>query len=143
MSCYSMMEKQPQIRLSMQACRKLATSGPSSRDINSGLVSIDSPCSEYSGNTTRSMVGVPLRAFCTIAQIFLVCAARSLLAAIVNEPDDDAVGSLVQSAESTHGSSLLCVSGSRARPIYTLRRPAGYFSKAEGLRLDKSASAPS
>jgi hypothetical protein len=29
------------------------------------------------------MVGIPLRAFCTIAQIFLVCAATSLLAAIV------------------------------------------------------------
>jgi hypothetical protein len=78
-----MIEKQPQMRLSMQAWRKLATSGPSSRDIKSGLVSIDSPCSEYSGNTTRSMVGMLLRAFCTIAQIFLVCATRSLLAAIV------------------------------------------------------------
>ncbi len=78
-----MMEKQPQMRLSVQAFLKLATSGPSSRDINSALVSIERPCSEYSGKTTRSIVDMFLRAFCTIAQIFFVCAARSLLVAIV------------------------------------------------------------
>lgn len=32
------------------------TSGPSSVHMISGLVSIDRPCSAYSGNTTRSMV---------------------------------------------------------------------------------------
>jgi hypothetical protein len=67
----------------MQAFLKLATSGPSSRDISSALVSIDRPCSEYSGKTTRSIVDMPLRAFAAIAQIFLVCAARSLLVAMV------------------------------------------------------------
>src|SRR5258707_1282423 len=51
-----MMEKQPQILLSTQAFLKAVTSGPSSRHMISGLVSIDNPCSEYSGNTTRSMV---------------------------------------------------------------------------------------
>ena len=52
----SMMEKQPQILLSMQAFWNAATSGPSRRHIIAGLVSIDRPCREYSGNTTGSMV---------------------------------------------------------------------------------------
>jgi len=78
-----MIEKQPQMRFSAQACLKLATSGPSSRDMSSAFVSMERPCSEYSGKTTRSIVVIPLRAFCTIAQIFFVCAARSLLLAIV------------------------------------------------------------
>ncbi len=78
-----MIEKQPQMRFSEHAFLKLATSGPSSRDIRSALVSMDRPCSEYSGKTTRSMVVIPLRAFATMAQIFCVCAARSLLLAIV------------------------------------------------------------
>src|SRR5215472_6439351 len=101
-----MMEKQPQMRLSMQACRKLAISGPSSRDINSGLVSIDSPCSEYSGKTTRSMVGMPLRALHHRANLLGLCGEIALggerRQLQLNEPDDHAVGSLVQSAESTH-----------------------------------------
>ncbi len=47
----------------------------------SGLVSIDRPWSEYSGNTTRSMVGMPLRALVTMAEILFVCAARSAFVA--------------------------------------------------------------
>jgi hypothetical protein len=69
--------------LSTQVFLKLATSGPSNRDTSSELVSIERPCSEYSGKTTRSMVDMFLRAFCTIAQTRFVCAARSLLVAIV------------------------------------------------------------
>jgi hypothetical protein len=72
-----MMEKQPQILLSMQARLKLATSGPSSRHMISGLVSIDRPCSEYSGNTTRSMVPRLRRALPTIVTIRSVWRARS------------------------------------------------------------------
>ena len=119
---YSMMEKQPQIRLSMQACLKLATSGPSSRDISSALVSIERPCSEYSGNTTRSMVDMFLRAFCTIAQIFLVCAVRSPLVAMVgklqlNEPDDHAIGRLVPVR-----SSRTCRGGGSQECAYSIHR---------------------
>jgi hypothetical protein len=38
-----MREKQPQMRFSAHARLKLATSGPSSRDMSSALVSIDTP----------------------------------------------------------------------------------------------------
>ena len=76
-----MIEKQPQILCSMQAFLKAATSGPSSRHMISGLVSIDSPCSEYSGNTTRSMVDRLRRALPTIQTIRSVCRARSAFVA--------------------------------------------------------------
>src|SRR6185369_4695842 len=72
-----MIEKQPQILFSTQARLNAATSGPSSRHMMSGLVSIDRPCSAYSGNTTRSMVDRLRRALPTIARIFSVCRARS------------------------------------------------------------------
>src|SRR5438105_2708202 len=74
-----MMEKQPQILLSMQACLKAATSGPSRRHMMSGLVSIDSPCSEYSGNTTRSMVERLRRALPTMVTMRSVWRVRSAL----------------------------------------------------------------
>ena len=73
----SMMEKQPQIRLSTQACLKAATSGPSIRHMIAGLMSIDRPCSAYSGNTTRSIVPRFRRALPTISTMTLVWAARS------------------------------------------------------------------
>ena len=145
MSCYSTMEKQPQMRLSMRACRKLATSGPSSRDINSGLVSIDSPCSEYLGHHQVHGGHALARLLHHGAnlpglrhKIALGGDRRQLQ---LDEADDHAVGSLVQSAKSAHGSLLrveisTSASGSRARPIYTLRSLAG-------LRiLRKSAAAP-
>ena len=47
------------------------------RHISSGAVLIDRPCSEYSGNTTRSMVGRLRRALPTIATMRSVCAASS------------------------------------------------------------------
>ena len=43
----------------------------------SGFMSIDRPCSEYSGKTTRSIVAMLRRALPTVATIFCVCAARS------------------------------------------------------------------
>src|SRR3981081_650825 len=73
----SMMEKQPQIRFSMQAFLNAVTSGPSRRHMIAGFVSIDRPCKAYSGNTTRSMPGILRRAFATIAQMRSVCSARS------------------------------------------------------------------
>ena len=72
-----MMEKQPQMLLSMQACLNAATSGPSSEHMMAGLVSIDRPCRAYSGNTTRSMVGMLRRALPTMATMRRVWAARS------------------------------------------------------------------
>src|SRR5690606_1397597 len=57
-----MMEKQPQMLCSMQACFSAATSGPSRVQRMSGEVSIDRPCREYSGNTMRSIVGMLRRA---------------------------------------------------------------------------------
>src|SRR5580693_4914478 len=71
------MEKQPQIRLSRQACLNAAISGPSSEHMISGFMSIDRPCKEYSGKTTRSIVAMLRRALPTVATIFCVCAARS------------------------------------------------------------------
>src|SRR6186997_1079264 len=65
----------------MQAALKAATSGPSSRHMISGLVSIDRPCSEYSGNTTRSMVPRLRLALPTMLTIRSVCRARSALVA--------------------------------------------------------------
>ena len=73
----SMIEKQPQMVLSMHALRKAATSGPSSVHMISGEVSIDRPCSEYSGNTTRSIVPWLRRALPTSATMRSVCAASS------------------------------------------------------------------
>src|SRR5262245_51875482 len=73
----SMIEKQPQIRCVAHAAWNAATSGPSSVHMMAGFVSIDSPCNAYSGKTTRSIVGMPSRAFATIRQIFSVCRARS------------------------------------------------------------------
>src|SRR2546422_2643412 len=72
-----MIEKQPQIFSLAHAVLNAATSGPSSRHMMSGLVSIERPCSEYSGKTTRSIVGMPFRALVTKAQILFACAARS------------------------------------------------------------------
>src|SRR5258708_35078379 len=54
----SMIEKQPQMRCSAQACLNAATSGPSSEHMMAGSVLIGRPCSAYSGNTTRSIVGM-------------------------------------------------------------------------------------
>ena len=70
-----MIEKQPQIRCCTQAALKAATSGPSSETISSGAMLIDSPCSAYSGNTTRSIVPRLRRALPTISQMRCVCAA--------------------------------------------------------------------
>jgi hypothetical protein len=74
-----MIEKQPQMRLSMQAFLKAATSGPSSEHMISDAVSIERPCSAYSGNTTRSIVPWLRRAFATSSQMRCVCAASSAL----------------------------------------------------------------
>src|SRR5476649_21957 len=73
----SMMEKQPQMSLAMQAPRKCSTSGPSIRHMIAGLVSIDRPCSAYSGKTTRSVVDMLRRALPTRSQMRLVCRPRS------------------------------------------------------------------
>ncbi len=72
-----MTEKQPQMLLSRQAILKAATSGPSRAHMMSGLVSIDSPCRLYSGNTTRSMVPRLPRAFATVRTILSVWAVSS------------------------------------------------------------------
>src|SRR3974390_2251173 len=74
-----MIEKQPQIRLSMQAFLNAATSGPSRRHMIAGLVSIDSPWSEYSGKTTRSMVERLRRALPTLATMRSGWGARAAL----------------------------------------------------------------
>ena len=63
----------------MQAFLNAATSGPSRRHMIEGFVSIDRPCSEYSGNTTRSMVERLRRALPTMATILSVWRARSSL----------------------------------------------------------------
>ena len=72
-----MIEKQPQMLLAMQACLKAATSGPSSVHMMAGSVAMLRPCSEYSGNTTRSIVPWLRRALATMSQMRCVCAARS------------------------------------------------------------------
>src|ERR1700722_757273 len=72
-----MIEKHPQTRSRAQAALNAATSGPSTRHMIEGLVSIDRPCSAYSGKTTRSSVGMPFFAFVTMATIFCTCARRS------------------------------------------------------------------
>ena len=74
---YSIIEKQPQILCSTHAALKAATSGPSSRHMISGLVSIERPCSEYSGKITRSIVPRFRRALPTMATILAVCFAKS------------------------------------------------------------------
>src|ERR1700686_3089297 len=71
----SMSEKQPQMRCWAQACLNAATSGPSSEHMMAGSVLIDSPCRAYSGNTTRSMVGMLRRALPTMSTMRRVCAA--------------------------------------------------------------------
>src|SRR6516162_9399842 len=73
----SMIEKQPQMRCSAHACLNAATSGPSSEHMIAGSVLIDRPCSAYSGNTTRSMVGMLRRALPTMSTMRRVCAASS------------------------------------------------------------------
>src|SRR5882672_3959724 len=73
----SMIEKQPQMRCCTQAARKAATSGPSSEHMIAGSMLIDRPCSAYSGNTTRSMVGMLRRALPTMSTMRCVCAANS------------------------------------------------------------------
>ena len=73
----SISEKQPQIRFARQAARKAATSGPSIRHMSAGSVLIESPCSEYSGNTTRSIPGRLRRALPTRSTIRPVWAASS------------------------------------------------------------------
>src|ERR1700722_10712266 len=82
-----MMEKQPQMRLSRHACLNAAISAPSSEHMISGFMSIDSPCSEYSGKTTRSIVAMLRRALPTVATIFCVCAARSAGVATTGNSD--------------------------------------------------------
>ena len=103
----SMMEKQPQMRLSMQACLKAATSGPSSVHMISGLVSIERPCSAYSGKTTRSIVPRLRRALPTMATIFSRLRRKVGLGDDVrqlqlHQPDDDAVAAFVEAAETVH-----------------------------------------
>src|SRR3984957_20390756 len=71
-----MMEKQPQMLFSRQAFLNAAISGPSSEHMIVGFMSIDRPCSEYSGKTTRSIVAMLRRALPTVATIFCACAAR-------------------------------------------------------------------
>jgi len=61
----------------MQACLNAATSGPSIVHMISGLISIDRPCSAYSGKTTRSMVPMLRRALAVISTMRAVWAARS------------------------------------------------------------------
>mmetsp|Transcript_6374 Transcript_6374/g.20012 ORF Transcript_6374/g.20012 Transcript_6374/m.20012 type:complete len:144 (+) Transcript_6374:708-1139(+) len=74
----SMMEKHPQMLLSTHALRNAAISGPSSEHMIAGFVSIDRPWREYSGNTTRSIVGKFRRALATKSTIHWVCTARSV-----------------------------------------------------------------
>src|ERR1043166_6339160 len=69
--------------LSVQAWRNAATSGPSTEHMIAGLVSMERPCSAYSGNTTRSMVGMLRRALLTMATMVSVCLARSVGVATV------------------------------------------------------------
>ena len=73
----SMMEKQPQILCSLHAALNLATSGPSSEHMIASSVAIERPCSEYSGNTTRSIVPRLRRAFPTISTMRSVCLRSS------------------------------------------------------------------
>jgi hypothetical protein len=73
----SISEKQPQMWLSRQAWRNAETSGPSSEHMICGLVSIDRPCSAYSGKMTSSIAGTPRLALPTMATIVCVCRARS------------------------------------------------------------------
>ena len=74
-----MIEKQPHTFSRAQAALNAATSGPSSRHMISGFVSIDRPCRAYSGNTTRSRLGIPFLALVTMAEIRSVWRARSAL----------------------------------------------------------------
>src|SRR5258706_1238086 len=73
----SISEKHPHTLCSAHAVLNAATSGPSSVHMIAGLVSIDRPCSAYSGNTTRSRVGMPRLAVATCAQIRAVWRLRS------------------------------------------------------------------
>src|SRR5580698_3091162 len=73
-----MIEKQPQMPCWAQAERKAPTSGPSSRHMSPGSVLIERPCSEYSGNTTRSIAGTFRRALPTSSTIRVVWAASSV-----------------------------------------------------------------
>src|ERR1700691_91537 len=80
-----MMEKQPQMPFSRQACLNAAISSPSSEHMIAGFISIDRPCREYSGKTTRSIVAILRRALPTVAAIFRACAARSAGVALIGD----------------------------------------------------------
>src|SRR5712671_8157777 len=102
-----MIEKQPQILLSMQAFLNAATSGPSSWHMMSGLVSIDRPCREYSGNTTRSMVPQIAARLADHVNDALgltgeICLRHNDGQLQLNEPDDDAMRRFVEAAKSAH-----------------------------------------
>ena len=102
-----MIEKQPQILLSRQACLNAAISGPSSEHMIAGFMSIDSPCSEYSGKTTRSIVAMLRRALPTIATI--LCGLRREIRGRdddrqlqLHDADHDAVRRFVEAAKPAH-----------------------------------------
>ena len=104
----SMMEKHPQMLLSTHALRNAAISGPSSEHMIAGFVSIDRPWREYSGNTTRSIVGKFRRALATKSTIHWVCTARSVGVTTLGSwscttAEDDAVRGLIQASKATGG----------------------------------------
>jgi hypothetical protein len=95
--------------------------GPSSEHMIAGLVSMERPCSAYSGNTTRSMVGILRRALPTMAT--MRCGLRRQIVRRrhhrqlqLHQPQHHAVGSLVQAAKP-----LI----SRARSCYLVRSSQG------------------
>ena len=104
-----MIEKQPQIRCSTQAALNAATSGPSSVHMSSGAVFIDRPCSAYSGNTTRSIVGM-VAARLADHRADALGLRRELRRRLddrqlqLHQADDDAVRRLVETTESAHAS---------------------------------------
>ena len=84
------------------------TSGPSSSHMISGLVSIDRPCSVYSGNTTRSIAGrAPLRPWSPGPAIRSVRRASSLLLVTIGQlqlaqPQHHTTRRSVQSSQTGH-----------------------------------------
>ena len=102
-----MIEKQPQILFVRQACRKAATSGPSMRHMISGFMSIDSPCSAYSGedDEVHARHAAPSGRHQIADALRLPRQSRPKLpppATELNQPDDHATWRFVQSAETAH-----------------------------------------
>jgi len=120
-----MIEKHPQLFLllllfSMQAFLKAATffSSIAVPIMISELVSMESPCREYSGHTNRSMLDKFLRTLATMAMMRCVCAARSSFGRHKNNIGDanhGAVGALVPTTETAAPCPLvLLYDGSRS-----------------------------